>query len=150
MNDELARAEISRLVDELFITCDEKDWATGEALFVKGPVETDMSSLVGGGPVTLTAAELYQGFRQGLHAGKQSHHMATNYRITFAGDSADVWCHGYAWNHLPALPDGESVWETWGNYRLGAVWTPDGWRLNAFRYYSKRTAGNDAVRAHAT
>jgi hypothetical protein len=59
-----------------------------------------MTSLVGGEPVHMTADDLVGGFRKGLHAGKASHHMATNYRITLSGDRADVSAHGYAWNRL--------------------------------------------------
>jgi hypothetical protein len=39
------------------------------ALFVDGPIEVDMSSLAGGGPVQTTADQLAAGFRAGLHAG---------------------------------------------------------------------------------
>ncbi len=143
-----ARDEIRELVDELFVTTDRKEWDRAVALFVAGPIEVDMTSLVGGTPSTTTARELFAGFRIGLHAGKLSHHMTTNYRITLDDEAGEVWAHGYAWNLVPALPEGGNVWETWGNYRLGVVWTEAGWRLNAFRYISRRTAGNDAVRTH--
>jgi hypothetical protein len=143
-----AREEIRELVDELFIATDAKDWNRAEALFVTGPIEVDMTSLIGGTPFHTTARELIGGFRIGLHAGKLSHHMATNYRISLVNDVGEVQAHGYAWNMVPAMPEGSNVWETWGVYRLGVVWTSAGWRLNAFRYFSRRTAGNDAVRTH--
>ena len=140
---------LRRVVDELFITTDLKDWTAARALFQDGPIVVDMSSLVGGGPVHMTADQLMDGFRAGLHAGKSSHHLATNYRITLDGDRAEVWCHGYAWNHVPVLPAGSDLWETWGNYRLSARRSGDVWRLDGFRYYSKLTRGNDAVRSHS-
>ena len=143
-----ARDEIRELVDELFIATDRKEWDRAEALFASGPVEVDMTSLIGGAPFTTTARALFAGFRVGLHAGKLSHHMATNYRIVLDGEAGEVWVHGYAWNLVPAMPADANVWETWGNYRLGVVWTDAGWRLSAFRYYSRRTAGNEAVRTH--
>jgi hypothetical protein len=141
-------AAIRQLVDELFITTDLKDWTRARALFSDGPIEVDMSSLVGGGPVQMTADQLIDGFRVGLHPGKVSHHLATNYRIEVDGDRADVWCHGYAWNRVPALPAGSDLWETWGNYRLTCRRVAGEWRLEGFRYYSKLTRGNDAVRTH--
>jgi hypothetical protein len=141
-------AELRRLTDELFITTDLKDWAAMRALFVDDPIEVDMSSLVGGGPVQLTADELIAGFRAGLHPGKVSHHLASNYRITVQGDRAEIWAHGYAWNRMPALPAGEDLWETWGNYRLSYRRVAGEWRLDGFRYYSKLTRGNEAVRTH--
>lgn len=144
--DEIA---IRRLADELFLLTDEKDWSAARLLFADGPIAVDMSSLVGGGPVRLTADELLAGFRAGLHAGKRSHHMTTNQRITVAGDRAELLAHGYAWNHVPVMPDGANLWETWGIYRLAARRTPGGWRLDGFRYDSKLIRGNDAVRTHA-
>jgi hypothetical protein len=141
-------AEIRRLADELFITTDLKDWKAARALFQDGPIEVDMSSLAGGGPVQLTADQLIAGFESGLHAGKVSHHLATNYRIKVEGDRADLWCHGYAWNRVSALPAGTDLWETWGNYHLSFRRAAGKWQLSGFRYYSKLTRGNDAVRTH--
>jgi hypothetical protein len=143
-----AEAEIRRLADELFITTDLKDWTALRALFADGPIEVDMSSLAGGGPVQLTADQLVAGFQGGLHAGKVSHHLATNYRIQVDGDRAELWAHGYAWNRVPALPAGRDLWETWGNYRLTCRRLAGAWRLDGFRYYSKLTRGDDAVRTH--
>jgi hypothetical protein len=142
-------AELRRLTDELFITTDLKDWTAARALLAEGPIEVDMSSLVGGGPVQLTADQLIAGFQAGLHPGKVSHHLATNYRIQIDGDRAELWAHGYAWNRVPALPAGSDLWETWGNYRLSFRRLGGEWRLNGFRYYSKLTRGNDAVRTHS-
>jgi len=141
--------EIRDLADALFVTTDRKDWTGGRALFVDGAVDVDMSSLAGGGPVQLTADQLYEGFRDGLHPGKISHHMSTNYRVRVDGDRAELWANGYAWNHVPALPQGANLWETWGTYRLTARRTPAGWRLDGFHYYTKLTRGDDAVRTHA-
>jgi hypothetical protein len=142
-------SEIRRLTDELFITTDLKDWPAARALFADGPIEVDMSSLAGGGPVQITADQLIAWFQAGLHAGKVSHHLATNYRISLNGDRAEVWAHGYAWNRVPALPAGTDLWETWGNYRLSLRRVAGAWRLDGFRYYSKLTRGNDAVRTHS-
>jgi hypothetical protein len=139
---------IRQLVDELFITTDLKDWTATRALFSDGPIEVDMSSLGGGGALQMTADQLIGGFRAGLHAGKVSHHLATNYRIEIDGDRAEVWAHGYAWNRVPALPAGSDLWETWGNYRVTCHRVGEDWRLDGFRYYSKLTRGNDAVRTH--
>lgn len=142
-------SDLRRLADELFITTDLKDWPAVRALFADGPIEVDMSSLVGGGPVELTADQLIAGFRAGLHAGKASHHLVANYRTDVRGDRAELWAHGYAWNRVAALPAGSELWETWGNYRLSFRGVGGAWRLDGFRYYSKLTRGNDAVRTHA-
>ena len=142
-------AELRQLADELFIATDLKDWTGARTLFADGPIEVDMSSLAGGGPVHITADELLAGFRAGLHSGKVSHHLVANYRITVDGDRAELWAHGYAWNRVPSLPAGTDLWETWGNYRLSCRRIAGEWRLDGFRYYSKLTRGNEAVRTHS-
>jgi len=149
MKDRNDAEELRRIADELFIATDLKDWTGVRALFVDGAIEVDMSSLVGGAAVQMTADQLLEGFRAGLHAGKVSHHLATNYRIRVDGDQAELWAQGYAWNRVPSLPSGDDLWETWGNYRLTYQRQAEGWRLDGFRYYSKLTRGNDAVRTHA-
>jgi hypothetical protein len=144
----LDEREIRGVADLLFIHTDAKEWAAARALFVEGPVEVDMSSLVGGGPVRTTAEELFAGFAAGLHEGKLSHHMATNYRVTLDGDAAELWAQGYAWNRLLDYHGGSELWETWGSYRLTFRRGAAGWRLDRFRYHAKFNRGNEHVRAH--
>lgn len=117
-------------------------------MFIDGPMRVDMTSLVGGEPVSMTASQLFAGFNAGLHAGKISHHMTSNTEVSLAGDSASVTAHGYALNYVPAMPTQESLWETWGEYVIGAVRTGTGWRLSSFTYRSRVTRGPDAVRTH--
>lgn len=149
MRPDVATAdEIRRVADELFITTDLKDWSAARALFIDGPIEVDMSSVAGGTSVQMTADQLMDGFRAGLHAGKVSHHLATTYRIQVDRDRAELWAHGYAWNRVPSFPAGTDLWETWGNYRLTYRQEAGRWRLDGFRYYSKLTRGNEAVRSH--
>ena len=140
---------LRRLADELFITTDSKDWAGARGLFVDGTIDVDMSSLVGGGPVRMSADELVNGFKAGLHAEKASHHLATNYRVRIVNDRAELYAHGYSWNRVPELGSGADLWETWGNYRLTFRKTAGGWKLDGFRYDSKLTRGNQAVRTHS-
>jgi hypothetical protein len=104
----------------------------------------DMSSLVGGGAVRSTAAQLFAGFAGGLHAQKQSHHVAPNYRISLDGDSASLWAHGYAWNRIARHVGGSDLWETWGTYRLTFRRTSAGWRIDGFYYYAKHNRGTRA------
>jgi SnoaL-like protein len=140
--------DVRSLVDQLFILTDLKAWDAARALFVEGEIEVDMSSLVGGGPVRMTAAQLFTGFAVGLHAEKASHHMTTNYEITIDGDRGTVGAHGYAWNHLPGVTSGSDLWETWGTYRLTVRRTPGGWRIADFQYVARYNRGNESVRTH--
>ena len=86
----LNERRIRALGDALFTLTDAKEWDAARALFVDGEIDVDMSSLAGGGPLRMTAAELFAGFAAGLHAGKESHHMATNFQVTVEGDTAWV------------------------------------------------------------
>ena len=149
-NDPATVAELTRLADELFIGTDLKQWPAVEALFDPDPIEVDMTSLIGGAVLNITAGQLVAAFSNNLHPGKASHHMATNYRCTVDRDAAELWAQGYSWNRVATFPAGRDVWETWGTYRLGFGRTAQGWRINAFRYYNRRTAGNDAVRTHSS
>ena len=140
--------DVRHLADQLFILTDRKAWSEAQTLFVDGEIDVDMTSLTGGGPVRMTAAQLFAGFAQGLHAGKASHHMTTNYDIALDGDRATLWAHGYAWNRLPGFPGGSDVWETWGHYRLPCARTAAGWWLTGFQYVARYNRGNEAVRTH--
>jgi hypothetical protein len=140
--------DIRAVADQLFLLTDRKDWRAAQALFVAGEIEVDMSSLVGGAPVRMTAAQLMAGFAQGLHAQKRSHHMVTNFEVRIDDGHATLQANGYAWNQVPGMPGGSDLWETWGTYRLALVRTPAGWRLAAFRYNALYNRGNEAVRTH--
>jgi hypothetical protein len=140
--------EVRSLVEQLFILTDLKAWDAARALFVDGEIEVDMSSLVGGGPVRMTSAQLFAGFAAGLHAEKASHHMTTNYQISIDGERGTVEAHGYAWNHLPGTTGGSDLWETWGTYRLTFRRTLAGWRIADFQYVAKYNRGNESVRTH--
>lgn len=144
----LDERDIRYLADQLFILTDRKAWDAAQKLFADGEIEVDMSSLVGGGPVRMTAAELFAGFAQGLHAEKASHHMTTNYDIVLDGDRATLVAHGYAWNHVSGLAGGSDLWETWGDYRLTCARTATGWRFTGFKYVAKYNRGNESVRTH--
>ena len=139
---------IRALIDDLFVLTDQKAWADLRQLFTDGPIAVDMSSLTGGGPIEITADQLVAGFATGLHPEKQSHHLATNYRVTITGDRAMVTAQGYAWNRVTTLTSPNDFWETWGTYRLTARRVDQRWRLDGFAYVSKYTRGPDTVRSH--
>jgi hypothetical protein len=49
-----------RTIDERWwLATEAKDWLAARALFVDGPMDFDMSSLVGGGAVKLAAEQLF-------------------------------------------------------------------------------------------
>jgi hypothetical protein len=141
---------IRAMTDQLFISTDLKDWPTARPLFADDEIDVDMTSLAGGIPLRMTADDLIAGFRVALHAGKTSHHLVANYQVTVdqSSGSAELFAHGYAWNRVLAWPAGQDLWETWGTYRLTFKRIDGHWLIAGFRYDSKLTRGNDAVRTH--
>lgn len=137
--------DIRSLADALFTMTDAKQWELAAALFVDEPLCVDISSLIGGEPVTMRASDLFDGFRKNLFDEKASHHMAGNYRVSLNGDTAELTAHGCAWNLLPTR-DGDSLWETWGTYHFLVKRTSRGWRLASFSYFAKYNRGNASVR----
>jgi hypothetical protein len=141
------RTEIIELVDAIFDTVDAKNWDATQALF-ESTVTVDFTSLNGGEPATVSGADLVDGWRQGLHAGKKSFHFVGHYRITGDDDdTATVAVKGYAYNVLDA-EFGGGMWEVWGAYEFPVRRTPSGWRAAGISFFAWHTRGDDAVRTH--
>ncbi|AUG78051.1 hypothetical protein CFP65_3249 [Kitasatospora sp. MMS16-BH015] len=140
------RVAVIETVDAIFDTCDAKDWAANQALFAD-KVTVDFTSLAGGEPAEVTAAQLVDGWRAGLHAKKQSFHLVGHHRVTLDGDTAEVHAKGYAHNLLAAELGG-GMWEVWGNYAFTLTRTPGGWKATAMTFTAQHTRGDEAVRTH--
>jgi hypothetical protein len=140
------RIEIIELVDAIFDTVDAKNWDETQALF-ENKVTVDFTSLNGGEPAAISGAELVDGWRQGLHAGKKSFHLVGHYRITSNDDTATVGVKGYAYNVLDE-EFGGGMWEVWGAYEIPVRRTPAGWRATGISFFAWHTRGDDAVRTH--
>ena len=140
------RAAIIDLVDAVFDSVDAKDWAAAENLFTP-TLRADFTSLNGGEPAEITAGQLVDGWRQGLHAMKASFHTVGNYRIDADGDDASVGVKGYAYNVLDTSLGG-GMWEVWGRYEIPVRRTADGWKASGLTFIALHTRGDDAVRTH--
>jgi hypothetical protein len=140
------RTEIIELVDAIFDAVDAKDWDAAEALF-DSKITADFSSLNGGEPATISATQLVDGWRQGLHARKKSFHLVGHYRITADGSTGTAAVKGYAYN---VLDDGlgGGMWEVWGAYEIPVRRTPEGWIATGLSFFAWHTRGDDSVRTH--
>lgn len=138
------RINVVQTVDALFTQFDAKNWdAVGGLLADR--VQIDFSSL-GGARATVSRAELVDGWRRSFPEGKTSLHQTSNHQVRIAGDRAEVYMHGYAYNALPRTY-GDDVWETWGTYRFSLQrGAHDRWLIIREQYTSLRTEGNEAVR----
>jgi hypothetical protein len=148
--DEIAalvdRAEIVDVVTAVFDTVDAKNWPVCQELF-DDDVEVDFTSLNGGEPARITAAQLVDGWRTGLHPRKQSFHMVSNHAIAVDGAEAGVTAKGYSYNLLDADLGG-GMWEVWGRYRFRLVRQAEGWKVTALTFEAAHSRGDVAVRTH--
>ena len=83
--------------------------------------------------------------RAGAAAGKPSHHMRTNHRVTLDGGRAEVFSKGYALNILRRAT-GSDLWEVWGDYVHTPERTPQGWRCSGMTFRVVHARGNELVR----
>ncbi len=140
------RAAIIEVVNAIFDTVDAKDWDAAERLF-QTEVRVDFTSLAGGEPAQITAAQLVGGWRSGLHPHKQSFHMVSHYRVEINGDTATAHVKGYAYNVLaPEL--GGAMWEVWGNYVIPFERTAEGWKAAGMTFNALHSRGDETVRTH--
>lgn len=135
------RTEIIELVDAIFDTVDAKDWDAAEKLF-EPAVAVDF-----GEPAAMSSAELVDGWRQGLHAKKQSFHLVGHYRVRVDGDTATAAVKGYAYNVLDEDLGG-GMWEVWGAYEIPLRRGDAGWRAAGITFRAWHTRGDDSVRTH--
>ncbi len=141
LTDEL---EIRRVVDEIDVTVDAKDWDACRGYFTD-TIDVDFTSLVGGAPATIPADALVGGWRRNLYADKKSHHMRSNHRVRIEGDRAEVFSKGYAFNMLPGHL-GSELWEVWGDYRHTLVRTERGWKVSSMSLAVTYARGNERAR----
>jgi len=141
LSDELA---IRHVVDEIDNTVDAKDWTTCRSYFLE-EIDVDFSSLAGGSPGRMPAADLIAAWQHNLYREKLSHHMRTNHRITINGDQAEVSSKGYAFNMLPRT-HGTDLWEVWGDYHHTLQRTSEGWKVAGMTFIVTYARGNEKVR----
>jgi hypothetical protein len=148
-------ADLARLVDEHAIVTvvnaidfhvDRKDWSAALGCFTE-EIDVDFTSLAGGAPARLKAADLVAAWQRSLYAEKLSHHMRTNHQVRIDGDRAEVLSQGYAWNKL-AVGQGSDLWETWGTYRHTLVRVRDRWKVGGMAYFARHSRGNEKVREY--
>lgn len=137
-------AAIRLVVDEIDNACDAKDWVICRSYFTD-EVETDFTSLAGGGPAHIPADDLIGAWEKNLFAEKKTFHQRGNHRIEITGDTATVFSKAYAFN---LLESGEitGFWEVWGNYLHRLTRTAEGWKCSAIKLEVVHRRGDERVR----
>ena len=124
----LAKENIRVVINRLFISTDDRDWNAIRQIFAP-EVLFDMTSMVGGKPVTMTPVEIVAAWEKGLRPLKAIHHQVGNYVETLKENEAEVFCYGIATHYYPN-PAGGSVNTFVGSYDFHLL--KEGQKSNGF------------------
>lgn len=137
--------DIATVIHRLFIATDQRDWSTVRGCFAD-TVDFDMTSLVGGAPVTLTPVQIADAWESGLKPIQHVHHQVGNLQITVQGDTATAFCYGIALHYRPTAA-GNNVRRFVGSYDFTLRHAGSRWLITAFRFNAKFVDGNLALDA---
>jgi ketosteroid isomerase-like protein len=142
------RIAILELIGRLALLLDARDWNALEDVFTD-TVYSDRTSLLGGEPVTLSAAEFVDGWRQTLQKMDAVHHLITCHVIELDGDEATCAANMMG-THLLANATGGPMWTVGGRHDYGLKRTPDGWRIARHKFTIQWASGNQYIVALAS
>ena len=134
------RLAILDLIGRLALLLDARDWTALEQLFTD-TVYNDRTSLTGGEPVTVGAAEFVGGWRETLGHLDAVHHLITSHVITLDGGQATCAANMQG-THVFANSVGGPVWTVGGRHDYRLERTPEGWRIAALTFTVQWTTGN--------
>ncbi len=144
MNDQLQtlidKDKLTEVVNQLFISTDNKDWLKVKELF-SSEVLFDTTSITGGDPVTLTPQEIVDSWEKGLKPLKAVHHQAGNYVVNIKQNEAEVFCYGIATHYLPNKTN-KNTRTFVGSYNLHMINNGGKWEIDKFKFNLKYIDGN--------
>lgn len=135
----LARSDEEQVRDailSLATAADRRDWTAVAAVFADD-VDVDYTSVVGGTPATVSAANLVTGWKQGLERYQTTKHHFTDVQVTVTGHTARATFTGQA-THLKA--NGER-WSCGGDYEYQFVRSGAGWKARAATFHMRWEQG---------
>ena len=134
------RLAILELIGRLALSLDGKDWGGLERVFTD-PVHVDRTSLFGGEPLTLSPAELVEGYRQALGNLDALHHLITCHVIKVDGDQATCAANMQG-THVLANASGGPIWTVGGRHDYQLERTADGWKIAGLTFTVQWATGN--------
>ncbi|HEX6462789.1 MAG TPA: nuclear transport factor 2 family protein [Candidatus Saccharimonadales bacterium] len=137
---------VERLIIELFIATDLRDWARLEQIFAD-KVQFNMSS-VGGPNGDMTPGDITAMWQEGLAALKAIHHQVGNFVTDINGDEAVANCYGVAYHYLPTK-SGRDTRVFVGNYNFTLQKLGDSWKVSAMTFNAKFIDGNKELEKDA-
>jgi hypothetical protein len=137
----LTRLEIEDAVVRMFVATDERDWPTLESCFTE-PFVLDMTSLVGGTPLTMTPKQVAAAWAEGFKPLDHVHHQVGNFRTTINGNNALVRCYGVAFHHRTQVAQALKSRVFVGTYEIRLVKAAGRWLINELKFLLKFIDGN--------
>jgi hypothetical protein len=138
------RLAIVELIGRLALLLDARDWDALEQVFTD-TVYSDRTSLYGGEPVTLGAADFVAGWRQVLGNLDAVHHLISCHVITsLDGDQATCSANMQG-THVYANASGGPMWTVGGRHDYQLQRTPDGWRISGLTFTIQWATGNEHI-----
>ncbi len=144
--DLLAKEDVRDVVNRLFISTDNRDWNAVTEVFAS-EVLFDMTSMVGGEPVTMTPADIVAAWAKGLKPLKAIHHQTGNYVINVERNAADVFCYGIASHYLPNKTN-RNTRTFVGSYNFHLMKSGAKWQIDQFKFNLKYIDGNMKLEAN--
>lgn len=136
-----ARVEVEDQVVKMFVATDERDWPTLEACFID-PFVLDMSSMVGGSPLSMTPQQVASAWAEGFKPLTHVHHQIGNLRTEVFGSTATVRCYGIALHHRSTVATEAKSRRFVGSYEIELRTTAGGWRISRLQFNLKFIDGN--------
>jgi hypothetical protein len=136
----LEKEKVKETVNRLFISTDNRNWENVSSLFAS-EVVFDMTSMVGGDPVTLTPQEIVTAWDKGLKPLKAIHHQTGNYIVSINQNEADVFCYGIASHYLPNKSN-QNTRTFVGSYDFHLIKNDERWQIDKFKFNLKYIDGN--------
>jgi hypothetical protein len=134
------RLAILELIGNLALLLDARDWDALEQLWAD-QVHYDRSSLFGGEPEILSAAEVVAGYREALGGLDALHHLITGHVISIDGDKATCAANMQG-THVLANPSGDPMWTVGGRHDYQLERAADGWRIAGLTFTVQWATGN--------
>ncbi len=141
----IERQKIEDTVVRLFVSTDRRDWASVKACLAD-EVTLDMTSLAGGEPLRLTAADVAATWEKSLKPIDQVHHQVGNFDVRIDGNEANVSCYGVAY-HYRRIESPERTRTFVGSYDVHLMHAGSAWRIDVFRFRLKFLDGNERLEA---
>ncbi len=122
---------------------DRRAWDDLVEVFAE-EVDVDYTSLAGGEPVTVAAADLVAGWRAGLGGLDATQHHVSNHLVTATDEGAEVTAQFIA-THRFDNEHGDSLWTLGGHYRFRLARDGEAWRIGAITMTTTWATGNQQI-----